>query len=42
MAHRVLVTDKLSDAGLEVLRAAPDIELDVAAGLSPAELAERV
>jgi D-3-phosphoglycerate dehydrogenase len=40
--HRVLVADKLSAAGLDILRAAPDIEVDQAVGLKPAELAEKI
>lgn len=39
---KVLVSDKLSDSGLEVLRAAPGIELDYRPGLSPDELAETI
>lgn len=39
---RVLVSDKLSDKGLEVLRAAPGFEVDYRPGLSEAELAEAI
>jgi len=42
MTHRVVVTDKLSEAGLEVLRDAPGIELEVATGRSPGDLAAAV
>ncbi|RMH56996.1 MAG: hypothetical protein D6679_07665 [Candidatus Hydrogenedentota bacterium] len=42
MAVKVLVSDKLSEAGLEILRAAEEVELDVAVGLSPEELSERI
>lgn len=38
--HRVLITDNLSPAGLEILRQAPGIEVDVRSGLSPAEVRE--
>ena len=38
--QRVLVTDKLSPAGLEILQQAPGIELDVRSGLSPEEVRE--
>lgn len=38
--QRVLVTDKLSPAGLEILKQAPGIELDVRSGLSPEEVRE--
>lgn len=37
-SHRVLVSDKLSETGLAVLRDAPEIALDVKVGLPPAEL----
>ncbi|MFO0724936.1 MAG: hydroxyacid dehydrogenase [Myxococcota bacterium] len=36
--HRVLVSDKLSERGLAVLRAAPEIALDIKVGLKPEEL----
>lgn len=36
--YRVLVSDKLSDAGLELLRAADGVEVVVNTGLSPEEL----
>ncbi|MBT4864826.1 MAG: phosphoglycerate dehydrogenase [Planctomycetaceae bacterium] len=38
--YRVLVTDKLSDAGLRLLEDNPEIELDVRSGLSPDEVRE--
>jgi D-3-phosphoglycerate dehydrogenase len=38
--YRVLVTDKLSDAGLRQLEENPQIELDVRSGLSPDEVRE--
>lgn len=38
MKSRVLVTDNLSAAGLEILNSHPDIELDVRSGLSTEEL----
>lgn len=37
---RVLITDNLSPAGLQLLRETPDIEVDVRSGLSPAEVRE--
>ncbi len=40
--YRVLVADKLSKAGLEILRGAPGIEVDEAVGLKPPELAAKV
>jgi len=36
---KVLIADKLSDAGIDWLKAQEDVELDVKPGLSPAELA---
>lgn len=42
MIHRVLVTDKLSDEGLRILQDADGVEVEVALGLSPDELRERV
>ncbi len=38
--HRVLVTDKLSPAGLKILQDAPGIELDVRTSLTPQEVRE--
>jgi D-3-phosphoglycerate dehydrogenase len=35
---RVLVTDTIADSGLEILRAAPDVELDYRSGLKGADL----
>jgi len=40
--HRVLVSDKLSDAGMQILRAAPDIQVDVITGMKPNELAATI
>jgi D-3-phosphoglycerate dehydrogenase len=40
MTAKVLVSDKLSEAGLAVLKAASGIQFDYKPGLSPAELAE--
>jgi D-3-phosphoglycerate dehydrogenase len=40
--HRVLVTDTLAESGLEVLRAASDVELDYRAGLKGRELLDAV
>jgi D-3-phosphoglycerate dehydrogenase / 2-oxoglutarate reductase len=40
--HRVLVTDTLADSGLDVLRAATDVELDYRAGLKGQELLDAV
>lgn len=37
---RVLITDSLSAAGLEVLKQSPEIEVDVRSGLSPEEVRE--
>ena len=34
--HRVLVADKLAAAGMDILRAARDVEVDEAIGLKPA------
>lgn len=38
--YRVLVTDNLSDAGLQILKDNPEIELDVRSGLTPDEVRE--
>lgn len=38
MAHRVLISDSLSEQGLERLRACPEIEVDVRPGLKGEEL----
>lgn len=40
--HRVLVTDSLAESGLEILRAAPDIDLDYRAGLKGEELLREI
>jgi D-3-phosphoglycerate dehydrogenase len=40
--HRVLIADKLSAAGMDILRAAADIQADEAVGLKPAELAVKI
>ncbi|HUE16468.1 MAG TPA: phosphoglycerate dehydrogenase [Planctomycetaceae bacterium] len=37
---RVLITDSLSTAGLEVLKQSPEIEVDVRSGLSPEQVRE--
>ncbi|MBI4816995.1 MAG: phosphoglycerate dehydrogenase [Deltaproteobacteria bacterium] len=42
MTYRVLVSDKLSERGLAILRAAEGIETDVKVGLSPADLAAAI
>src|SRR5438270_13534251 len=42
LKHRVLITDTLADSGLEILRAADDMELDYRAGLKGAELLKAV
>jgi D-3-phosphoglycerate dehydrogenase len=41
-AHRVLVTDTLADSGLDILRAAADVELDYRAGLKGDDLLRAV
>ncbi|MDA0832081.1 MAG: phosphoglycerate dehydrogenase [Planctomycetota bacterium] len=38
--YRVLITDNLSKAGLEVLQKSPEIEVDVRSGLSPEQVRE--
>lgn len=40
--HRILVSDKLGNAGIELLEAADDVEFDVRTGLSEAELIEAI
>jgi len=40
--HRVLLADRLAPQGMEILRAATDIEFDEAVGLKPPELAAKV
>jgi D-3-phosphoglycerate dehydrogenase len=40
--YRVLVADKLSAPGMQILHAAPQIEVDEANGLTPSELAARI
>jgi D-3-phosphoglycerate dehydrogenase / 2-oxoglutarate reductase len=42
MVYRILITDPINDAGLELLQAAEDTDVDVIHGLSTAELRERV
>lgn len=42
MAMKVLVTDSLSEKGLEILRTAEGIEVDVRSGISPEELKQAV
>jgi D-3-phosphoglycerate dehydrogenase len=41
-AHRVLVTDTLADSGLEILRAASDVDLDYRPGLKGEQLLRAV
>src|SRR5712691_1520091 len=41
-SHRVLVTDTLVEAGLAILRAATDVDLDYRPGLKGAELLRAV
>jgi D-3-phosphoglycerate dehydrogenase len=40
--YRVLVSDKLSSQGLEILKAAPDMQVDNITGLKPEQLAETI
>ena len=40
--YRVLVSDKLSTQGLEILKSAPDVQVDNITGLKPPELAEKI
>ena len=40
--YRVLIADKLAPAGMDILRAAPDVQVDEAVGLKPAELAAKI
>src|SRR2546428_2437929 len=40
--QRVLVTDTLAESGLQILRAAPDVELDYRAGLKGKDLLQAV
>ncbi len=40
--YRVLVADKLAPAGMEILRAAPELQVEEAIGLKPAELAAKI
>jgi D-3-phosphoglycerate dehydrogenase / 2-oxoglutarate reductase len=42
MTHRVLATDDLSQEAVDLLNAHPDVEFEVAKGLSPDALAERI
>ncbi|HEX2835833.1 MAG TPA: phosphoglycerate dehydrogenase [Thermoanaerobaculia bacterium] len=42
MTHRVLVTDTLAESGLDILRAANDVELDYRPGLKGQELLDAV
>lgn len=37
---KVLVSDKLSEAGVEILKRAPGLSVDVKTGLAPEELKE--
>ena len=40
--YRVLVSDKLSSEGLEILKSAPDMQVDNITGLKPEQLAEKI
>lgn len=40
--HRILISDKLAPAGMEILRAAPEIEIEEAVGLKPPQLAAKI
>lgn len=40
--HRILVSDKLGNAGIELLEAADDVEFDVRTGLSEVELIDAI
>ncbi len=40
--HRVLVADKLAAQGMQILKTAPDIEVDEGGGFKPAELAAKI
>ncbi len=40
--HRVLVSDKLSSQGLNILKSAADIQVDQITGLTPQQLAEKI
>jgi len=40
--QRVLIADKLAPQGMEILRAASDLQVDEAVGLKPAELAAKI
>jgi len=40
--YRVLLSDKLSQQGVDILRAATEIQVDEAAGLTPTELAAKI
>lgn len=40
--YRVLVADKLAPQGMTILRSVPDLQVDEAVGLKPAELAARI
>ena len=42
MPYKILITDDIYTSGLELLQAEPDVELDVAYGLSSASLSERI
>src|SRR5512143_2457872 len=39
---KVLIADKLSAQGIDILRAAPDLEVEQAVGLKPSELAAKI
>ncbi len=40
--HKVLVSDKLSETGLKILRDSPAIQVDVKTGMSPEELIKTI
>lgn len=40
--HKILVADKISQTGIDYLKAQPDFEVDVSIGLSPEALLEKV
>jgi len=40
--RRILVADKIAEAGIERLKASPEVKFDVRHGLSPAELADAI
>jgi D-3-phosphoglycerate dehydrogenase len=42
MAYRILLTDPINDTGLELLKSAEDVEMDILPGLSASKLHERI